>query len=63
MNIEVKIVMISYHFILMLPAHAAGQVCGEVGAVLQGGPPALGAEGAAHPKASSAGALGNTLPL
>ena len=47
----------------MSPAHAAGKVCGEVGAVLQGGPSALGAEGAADPEASSAGALGNTLPL
>ena len=47
----------------MLPAHAAGQVCGEVGAVLQGGPPTLGAEGAAHPEPSSAGALSHARPL
>ena len=45
------------------PAHAAGQVGGQVGAVLEGGAPTPGAEGAAHPEAPSAGALGHARPL
>ena len=40
-----------------------GEVGGEVGAVLQGGAPALGGEGAAHPEAPGAGPLGHPRPL
>ena len=40
-----------------------GEVSGEVGAVLQGGPPAPGREGAAHSKPSSTHPSGDAASL
>ena len=45
------------------PAHGAAGVCGEVGAVLHGGAPALGGEGAAHPEPARARPLRHARPL
>ena len=47
----------------MTPAHGAAGVGGEVGAVLHGGAPALGGEGAAYPEPARARPLRHARPL